>query len=84
MKIGVIQASSQAGKNRLIYDTVKKYAEGSEVINFGCTEDEPERYSYIEISILAGMLLAVPVFATLYALIQEWVEKKNALPETLS
>ena len=58
MKIGVIQASSQAGKNRLIYDTVKKYAAGSEVINFGCTEDEPERYSYIEISILAGMLLA--------------------------
>ena len=33
---------------------------------------------------IAGMLLAVPVFATLYALIQEWVEKKNALPETLS
>ena len=58
MKIGVIQASSQAGKNRLIYDTVKKYAAGSEVINFGCTEDEPERYSYIEISVLAGMLLA--------------------------
>ena len=58
MKIGVIQASSQAGKNRLIYDTVKKYAAGSEVINFGCTEEEAERYSYIEISILAGMLLA--------------------------
>ncbi len=58
MKIGVIQASSQAGKNRLIYDTVKKYAAGSEVINFGCTEDEPERYSYIEISVLVGMLLA--------------------------
>ncbi len=58
MKIGVIQASSQAGKNRLIYDTVKKYAAGSEVINFGCTEEEAERYSYIEISVLAGMLLA--------------------------
>ena len=56
MKIGVIQASSQAGKNRLIYDTVKKYAVGSEVINFGCTGEEAERYSYIEISILAGML----------------------------
>ena len=58
MKIGVIQASSQARKNRLIYDTVKKYAAGSEVINFGCTGEEAERYSYIEISILAGMLLA--------------------------
>ena len=58
MRIGIIQASSQAGKNRLLYDTVKKYAAGSEVINFGCTEDEPDRYSYIEISVLAGMLLS--------------------------
>lgn len=58
MKIGVIQASSQAGKNSLIYNTVKKYAAGAEVINFGCTEDEKEKYSYIEISVLAGLLLA--------------------------
>ena len=58
MKIGIIQASSQAGKNRLLYDTVNKYAAGSEVINFGCTEDEKERYSYIEISVLAGLLLS--------------------------
>ena len=28
------------------------------MINFGCTEEEQERYSYIEISLLAGMLLA--------------------------
>ncbi len=58
MKIGIIQASSQAGKNKLIFDTVKKYAAGSEIINFGCAEDEPDRYSYIEISVLAGMLLS--------------------------
>ena len=58
MKIGILQASSQAGKNKLIFDTVKKYAAGSEIINFGCTEDEPDRYSYIEISVLAGMLLS--------------------------
>ena len=58
MRIGIIQASSQAGKNRLLYDTVKKYAAGSEVINFGCTEEETDRYSYIEISVLAGLLLA--------------------------
>ena len=58
MKIGVIQASSQAGKNSLIYNRVKKYAPDAEVINFGCTEDETERYSYIGISLLAGMLLA--------------------------
>ena len=58
MKIGVIQASSQASKNSLIYNTVRKYAPEAEVINFGCTQDEQERYSYIEISLLAGMLLA--------------------------
>lgn len=57
MRIGIIQASSQAAKNRLLYDTVKKYAYGDEIINFGCTEKEPERYSYVEISVLAGMLL---------------------------
>ena len=59
MKIGVIQASSQAEKNELIYNTVKKYAPtGSQVFNFGCTADEQERYSYIEISVLVGLLLA--------------------------
>ena len=58
MKIGIIQASSQAGKNKLIFDAVKKYVAGSEIINFGCAEDEPDRYSYIEISVLAGMLLS--------------------------
>ena len=58
MKIGVIQASSQVSKNSLIYNTVRKYAPEAEVINFGCTEEEQERYSYIEISLLAGMLLA--------------------------
>ncbi len=58
MKIGVIQASSQSEKNKLIFDTVSKYAADSEVINFGCLENEEERYSYIEISLLAGLLLA--------------------------
>ena len=57
MKIGVIQASSQAGKNTLLYETVKKYASGAEVINFGCTETEKEKYSYIEISVMIGLLL---------------------------
>lgn len=59
MKIGVIQASSQAEKNELIFHTAKKYApSGAEVINFGCTIDEPDAYSYIDISILVGLLLA--------------------------
>ncbi|MCR5762188.1 MAG: RpiB/LacA/LacB family sugar-phosphate isomerase [Treponema sp.] len=59
MKIGIIQASSQASKNELISSTVTKYApKGSEVINFGCTLDEKYEYSYIDISVLIGMLLA--------------------------
>ena len=58
MKIAVIQASSQSQKNELIYSTVKKYAIDSEVINFGCFGDEQTKFSYIEISILAGLLLA--------------------------
>lgn len=36
MRIGVIQASSQAQKNGLIYETVKRYAKDAEVINFWC------------------------------------------------
>ena len=58
MKIAVIQASSQADKNELIYNTVKKYAPDSEVVNFGCTKDEATKYSYIEISVLVGLLLS--------------------------
>lgn len=59
MRIGVIQASSQAIKNQIIYDAVLKYApKKAEVINFGCTMEENEKYSYIEISILVGILLA--------------------------
>ena len=58
MKIAVIQASSQSGKNELIYSTVKKCAPDAEVINFGCTEDEETKFSYIEISVLVGLLLS--------------------------
>ena len=58
MKIGVIQASTQAGKNAFLFETVKKHAADSEIINFGCGAEEKEQYSYIEISLLAGMLLA--------------------------
>ena len=58
MKIAVIQASSQAEKNELIYSTVKKYASDADVINFGCTKDEGTKYSYIEISVMVGLLLS--------------------------
>ena len=58
MKTGVIQASSQAAKNKLLSETVGKYASGCEVINFGCREDEEHEYSYVEISVLIGLLLS--------------------------
>ena len=58
MKIAVIQANSQAEKNELLFDTVKKYATDSQVINFGCRIDEREQYSYVEISVLIGLLLS--------------------------
>ena len=58
MVIGVIQASSQTGKNELIYSTVEKYAPNDKVINFGCFTDESVKYSYIEISVLVGLLLS--------------------------
>ena len=58
MRIGIIQASSQANKNELICQAVRQYAPDAEVINFGCHEGDSLRYSYIEIALLAGMLLA--------------------------
>ena len=58
MTIGVIQASSQAQKNSLLFNTVKRSAPDSVVVNFGCKENEEEKYSYIEISLLTGLLLA--------------------------
>ena len=58
MTIGVIQASSQAQKNSLLFNAVKRYAPDSVVVNFGCKENEEEKYSYIEISLLTGLLLA--------------------------
>ena len=58
MRIGVIVASSQAEKNAMLYKAVRKYAVGADVGNFGCCPEAAERYSYIEVSLLAGMLLA--------------------------
>ena len=58
MRVGIVQGSSQAQKNRLIYETVKKYATGHEVVNFGCHMTEEYSYSYVEISVLIGLLTA--------------------------
>ena len=58
MRIGIIQASSQADKNEMIFHAVRRYAAGSEAVNFGCRAGDREQYSYVEVSLLAGMLLA--------------------------
>ena len=57
MKIGVILASSQANKNRLLFQAVQTYAAGSDIINFGCRADNHETFSYVEIALLVGLLL---------------------------
>jgi ribose 5-phosphate isomerase RpiB len=60
MKIGVIQATSQTGKNELLYHCTVEATQkhGHEVINFGCYEDESCHFSYIEISVMISMLLS--------------------------
>lgn len=58
MRIAVIQASSQKDKNAVLYGCACRAACGHEVVNFGCFEDEEERYSYVEFAVEAGLLLA--------------------------
>lgn len=58
MRIGVIQASSQISKNRVLYELTEKNAVNDEVINFGCFKEETEEYSYVDIAFQSGMLLA--------------------------
>ncbi len=57
MKIAIIHATSQSNKNKLIYSAVKKYASESEIYNFGCSDEDTCSYSYIDISLLIGLLL---------------------------
>ncbi|MCM1223853.1 MAG: RpiB/LacA/LacB family sugar-phosphate isomerase [Lachnospiraceae bacterium] len=62
MKTGVIQATSQAEKNKLLYqctvDAVVHNHRQDEVINFGVFGSEEETYSYIEIAVVVSLLLS--------------------------
>ncbi len=58
MIVGIIQASSQTSKNQLLYELTKRADARNEIINFGCFENESDGYSYVEISIEIGLLLA--------------------------
>ena len=59
MKIGIIQASSQKSKNKILESCVRE-AVGAEheVINFGIYEDDKREFSYIQAAVCVGLLLA--------------------------
>ena len=58
MRVGVIQAGSQTDKNEILYETVLRNAKQYEVVNFGCFPNEKETYSYVDISLEIGLLIA--------------------------
>ncbi|MCQ2374080.1 MAG: RpiB/LacA/LacB family sugar-phosphate isomerase [Phascolarctobacterium sp.] len=58
MKIAVLQGSSQKDKNQLIYEAVEHSAPLAEVINFGVFEEEHADLSYVETSLLIGLLIS--------------------------
>jgi ribose 5-phosphate isomerase RpiB len=60
MKIALINENSQAAKNELIYNTLKKVAEGygHEVFNYGmCGADDTNQLTYVQNGILAAVLI---------------------------
>ncbi|MBE5845220.1 MAG: hypothetical protein E7302_13780 [Butyrivibrio sp.] len=60
MKIGLINENSQAAKNSVIYDSLKKVADGYgfEVFNYGMYSAEDEaQLTYVQNGILAAVLL---------------------------
>lgn len=60
MKIALINENSQAAKNSVIVDTLKKVVEplGHEVFNYGMyTADDEAQLTYVQIGILAAILL---------------------------
>ena len=60
MKIALINENSQAAKNALICDTLKKVVEplGHEVFNYGMySAEDKEQLTYVQIGILSAILL---------------------------
>lgn len=59
MNIGIIQGTTQADKNAVLFDTTQKIAAGyqHEVFNFGVTPHEATAYSYTEIAFLIALLI---------------------------
>ena len=60
MKIALINENSQAAKNAMVYETLKKVADqkGYEVVNYGLYSAEDEaQLTYVQCGILAAILL---------------------------
>lgn len=59
MKIAIIQATTQSGKNNLLFNTVKSVIEkyNYDIINFGVSDGELIKYSYTEIAFLIALLI---------------------------
>lgn len=60
MKIALINENSQAQKNELIFDCLKRSAEkhGHEVVNYGMfSADDKHQLTYVKAGLLAGILL---------------------------
>jgi len=60
MQIAVFNASSQKDKNSILYETTAQIAQlyGHKAINFGVFPEEAGNFSYIQIALSAGALLA--------------------------
>ncbi|MBQ7780561.1 MAG: RpiB/LacA/LacB family sugar-phosphate isomerase [Lachnospiraceae bacterium] len=60
MKIALINENSQAAKNALVYETLKKVVEpmGHEVVNYGMySAEDPNSLTYVQNGILTAVLL---------------------------
>lgn len=60
MKIALINENSQAAKNALVYETLKKVVEpmGHEVVNYGMySTEDPNSLTYVQNGILAAVLI---------------------------
>ena len=59
MKIALINENSQASKNAIIYEALKKVADkkGFEVYNYGMENTEENNLTYVQAGLLAAILI---------------------------
>lgn len=59
MKIALINENSQASKNSIIYDALKKVADkkGYEVYNYGMESADENNLTYVQAGLLAAILI---------------------------